>query len=247
MRASGPLDNEFHDQHLRRARSQGVQVGLAVSLYGISFGALSVVLGFSVWQTMVLSLLMFSGASQFAFIGVMASGGLPAAGAAIASAGLLGVRNALYALRLSSLIGPGFLPRALAAQLTVDESTAVAVAQTDQRSARHGFWTTALVLYAGWNIATLIGALAGDAIGDVRAWGLDAVAAAAFLALLWPRLSSREPMVVALVAAVITMVLFPFVAAGVPILVVSVVAIATAIYRHRVDPHPPERTEGRSA
>jgi predicted branched-subunit amino acid permease len=238
------LDNEFHDKHLRQARSQGIQVGLAVSLYGISFGALSVVLGFSVGQTMVLSLLMFSGASQFAFIGIVASGGLAAAGAAIASAGLLGVRNGLYALRLSPLIGPGFFRRAVAAQLTVDESTAVAVAQTDARAGRAGFWTTALVLYAGWNVATLIGALAGDAIGDVRAWGLDAVAAAAFLALLWPRLSAREPVVVAVVAATLTMVLIPVVPAGIPILAVALVAIGVALYRHRVAPHAPERTEG---
>lgn len=239
--------SEFHAQHLRLARSHGVQVGLAVSLYGISFGALAVVLGFSVPQTMVLSLLMFSGASQFAFIGIMASGGIAAAGAAIASAGLLGVRNGLYALRLSPLIGPGVVRRALAAQLTVDESTAVAIAQSDTRAARHGFWTTAIVLYVGWNIATLIGALAGNAIGDVRAWGLDAVAAAAFLALLWPRLTTREPVVIAAVAAALTVVLVPLVPAGIPILVVSVVAIVTAVYRHRVDPQVPEGPRGDGA
>ena len=230
------MDSDFHASHLRRARSHGLQVALAVSLYGISFGALAVVLGFSVWQAMVLSLLMFSGASQFAFIGIMASGGLPAAGAAIASAGLLGVRNGLYALRLSPLIGPGFVRRGIAAQLTVDESTAVAIAQSDTQAARHGFWTTAIVLYLGWNVATLIGALAGDAIGDVRAWGLDAVAAAAFLALLWPRLNAREPVVIAAVAAAITVVLVPLVPAGIPILVVALVAIVTAIVRHRTNP-----------
>ena len=81
-----------------RARAQGIQVALAVSLYGISFGALSVALGFSIGQTMVLSLLMFSGASQFAFIGIIGTGGVAAAGAAIASAGLLGIRTGLYAL-----------------------------------------------------------------------------------------------------------------------------------------------------
>ena len=165
----------------RHARSQGIQVALAVSLYGISFGALAVALGFSVWQTMVLSLLMFSGASQFAFIGIVGTGGIAAAGAAIASAGLLGIRNGLYALRMSPLVGAGFWKRALAGHLTVDESTAVAVAQGDTESSRHGFWATALALYAGWNLATLVGALAGDALGDVRTWGLDAVAAALIL------------------------------------------------------------------
>lgn len=233
--------NEFVHKHVRQARSQGIQVGLAVSLYGISFGALSVVLGFSVWQTMVLSLVMFSGASQFAVIGILASGGASAGGAAVATAGLLGIRNGLYALRMSPLVGQGFFKRVLAAQLTVDESTAVAMSQPDQRSARVGFWTTALVLYAGWNVATLIGALAGNALGDISAWGLDAVAAAAFLGLLWPRLVSLEPVVVALGAGVLTLVLVPTIPAGFPILIVALVAIAFALYRHRLSPLPPER------
>lgn len=231
-------------RNLRQARSQGIHVGLAVSLYGISFGALAVVLGFSVPQTAVLSLFMFSGASQFAFIGIIASGGTAAAGAAIASAGLLGVRNSLYALRMSPLVGPGFWRRAVAAQVTIDESTAVAIAQKDAQAARHGFWTTGLVIYLGWNLATLVGALAGNAIGDVRAWGLDAVAAAAFLALLWPRLSAKEPVVVALGAAVITIILLPLVPAGIPVLVVALVAIGAALYRHRVAPDAPERRDG---
>lgn len=235
--------NEFVEKHVRQARSQGIQVGLAVSLYGISFGALSVVLGFSVWQTMVLSLVMFSGASQFAVIGILASGGASAGGAAVATAGLLGIRNGLYALRMSPVVGPGFFKRTLAAQLTVDESTAVAISQTDQKSARVGFWTTALVLYAGWNAATLVGALAGNTLGDVSAWGLDAVAAAAFLGLLWPRLVSLEPIVVALAAAVLTLVLVPTIPAGFPILIVALVAIAFALYRHRVAPLAPEPRE----
>ena len=237
------MTDESQSARNRRAWSQGVQVALAVSLYGISFGALAVALGFSVWQTMVLSLLMFSGASQFAFVGIIGTGGVAAAGAAIASAGLLGIRNGLYALRMSPLVGPGFWKRALAGHLTVDESTAVAISQTDQESARHGFWTTALVLYVGWNLATLVGALAGDALGDVRAWGLDAVAAAAFLGLLWPRLVSKEPIAVAVAAAAVTVVLIPVVPAGIPVLAAAAVGIVLAIYRHRVAPPEPAPTD----
>ena len=233
--SEGPTDSSA-----RQARSQGLQVGLAVSIYGFSFGALAVVLGFSVGQTVALSLLMFSGASQFAFIGILAGGGPAAVGAAIAASGMLGVRNGLYALRLSPIIGPGFAKRAVAAQITIDESTAVAVAQSTLPAQRVGFWTTGLVLYAGWNLTTLLGALVGDQVGDVRAFGLDAVAAAAFLALLWPRLSSKEPLAIAGGAAALTIILVPFVPAGVPILVVAIVAVGTALYRHRVAPQPPQ-------
>lgn len=228
----------------RQARSQGLQVALAVSVYGFSFGALAVVLGFSVGQTVALSLLMFSGASQFAFIGILAGGGPAAAGAAIAAAGMLGVRNGLYALRLSPIIGPGLAKRASAAQITVDESTAVAIAQPTVPAQRVGFWTTGIVLFTGWNLTTLLGALAGNQLGDVRAFGLDAVAAAAFLALLWPRLSHKEPLAVAGAAAALTIVVLPFVPAGVPILIVAVVAVITALYRHRTSPQPPEIGKG---
>jgi predicted branched-subunit amino acid permease len=230
-------------QLIRAARSQGLQVALAVSLYGVSFGALAVISGFSVAQTMVLSLLMFSGASQFALIGVIASGGASAGFAAVASAGLLGIRNGLYALRMSPVVGPGVFKRLIAAQLTVDESTAVGTAQPTLAANKAGFWTTALLLYAGWNIATLAGALLGDVLGDVRTWGLDAAAAAAFLGLVWPRLRAGEPIAVALGAGFVTALLLPALPAGVPILVVAALTIGLALIRHRQAPTPPSEGE----
>ena len=230
---------------IRAARSQGLQVALAVSLYGVSFGALAVISGFSVAQTMVLSLLMFSGASQFALIGVIASGGASAGFAAVASAGLLGLRNGLYALRMSPIVGPGVVKRFVAAQLTVDESTAVGTAQPTLAASKAGFWTTALLLYAGWNIATLAGALLGDVLGDVRTWGLDAAAAAAFLGLVWPRLRAGEPIAVALGAGFVTALLLPALPAGVPILVVAALTIVLALIRHRQSPALPSEGEVR--
>ena len=152
------------DGEIRQARSQGIQVALAVSLYGMSFGALAMVSGFSLWQTMVLSLVMFSGASQFAVIGIVATGGVSAGLTAVLSAGLLGVRNGLYALRMSALLEPRGWTRLAAAQLTVDESTAVATAQPSREAARAGFWMTAIALFVGWNLSTLVGALLGDVI-----------------------------------------------------------------------------------
>ena len=233
----------FAAPRLRKARAQDFQVAFAVSLSGVSFGALSVALGFTLWQTMVLSLVMFSGASQFAFIGVVATGGLAAIPAAIATSGLLGARNSLYALTMSPIIGRGFFRRALAAHFTVDETTAVSTAQEGRLPSQHGFWATAFWLYLGWNLSTLVGALAGDALGDVQTWGLDAVAAAAFLALLWPRLTSLEPVVVAVAAAAVTAVLIPAVPAGIPVLCAAAVGIATGFYRHNVAPHAPEPGE----
>jgi predicted branched-subunit amino acid permease len=208
---------------------QAVSVGLAMSAYGISFGALGVTAGLDVWQTCVLSLLMFSGGSQFALIGVLASGGVAAGPAAIAGAVLLGSRNAIYAMRMGPIIGSGILKRTAAAHLTIDESTAVSTAQTSARGQRVGFWWTGILIFVGWNLSTLLGAFLGDAMGDVSAYGLDAAAAAAFLGLLWPRLKELQPVVVAIAAAVVAAVLIPVLPAGLPVLAAAAVAVVVGL------------------
>jgi predicted branched-subunit amino acid permease len=210
---------------IRRAWRDAVGVALATSAYGVSFGALSVASGLDVWQTCVLSLLMFTGGSQFAFVGVIGAGGLAAAPAAIASAGLLGARNVAYGLRMSPVIGRGFWRRAAAAQFTIDESTAVSLAQTLPAARRIGFWATGIGIWIGWNLSTLAGALLGDVLGDPRAYGLDAAAAAAFLALLWPRLRRRQAIAVGVAAAVVATVLTPVLMPGIPVLIAALVAV----------------------
>ena len=208
---------------VRAAVRQAVSVSIATGLYGISFGALSVVAGLDLAQTMVLSLLLFSGGSQFALIGVVASGGT--SGAAITTAGLLGLRNTLYGAQLSPLLALHGWRRVLAAHLTIDESTAVATAQKSRAALRAGFWWTGIGIFVVWNLLTLVGALAGDAMGDPKAWGLDAAAGAAFLALLWPRLASRVMQLTAALAVVVAVALLPFVPPGIPVLAAGAVAI----------------------
>ncbi|WP_243695200.1 AzlC family ABC transporter permease [Agromyces protaetiae] len=208
------------------AARDGLAVGLATAVYGVSFGALSVAAGLDVWQTCFLSLIMFTGGSQFALVGVVASGGVAAGASAIAAAGLLGVRNVVYGMRMKPVVDTGGpWRRAAASWVTIDESTAVALAQTDERQSRIGFWVTGVAIFVGWNLTTLAGALIGDAIGDTRAWGLDAAAAAAFLGLLWPRLKSLQTGAVAVAAAVVAAFTTPVLMPGLPVLVAAVVAV----------------------
>jgi predicted branched-subunit amino acid permease len=174
---------------------------------------------------------MFSGGSQFAVIGLAATG---APGLSIVTAaGLLGVRNGLYAVRMSSVVGPGFWKRLLAGHWTIDESTAVAIAQTEPRAQRIGFWLTGAAIFVGWNAMTAAGAILGDALGDPRTWGLDAAAAAAFLGLLWPRIQFRQPAAVAAVAAVITVLTVPTAPAGLPVLIAAGAGIVMALLAER--------------
>ena len=171
---------------------QGLSVGVATGLYGVSFGALSVASGLSVWQTQALSLLMFTGGSQFALVGILAAGGS-------------GIS---------------------------DESTAVGIAQSEPRAQRLGFWVTGVAVLVGWNVMTLIGALAGNALGDPQTWGLDAAAAAAFCALLWPRLRTGDGRATAVVAAFIALVTIPVVPAGIPVILAAVAAIIVGWRAH---------------
>ncbi len=172
---------------------------------------------------------MFSGGSQFALIGVLATGGAAAGPAAIAGATLLGLRNGLYAIRVSPIIGPGVARRLVAGHLTIDESTAVATAQPTLAAQRVGFWATGAIIYVGWNLMTLLGAVLGDLLGDVRQFGLDAAAGAAFLGLVWPRLKALQPVAVAVAAAVVATVLLPILPQGVPVLVAAGVALVVGI------------------
>jgi len=226
-----PPDDERAE--LSAVRRQAVSVAVATGLYGVSFGALSVVAGLSVGQTMALSLLMFTGGSQFAFIGVVGAGGTVTA--AVATAGLLGVRNGLYGPQVTPLVHARGVRRLLAAHLTIDESTAVATAHTGA-AARTGFWWTGVGVFALWNAFTLAGAVLGDALGDPRRYGLDAAAAAAFLALVWPRLSGPHAPLARLVAGgavVAALATTPVLPAGVPVLLAAAVAIVVGMFAPR--------------
>ena len=218
-------------------------VGVATGAYGFGFGAVAVSSGLSVAQTCVLSLLMFTGASQFAMVGVVVAGGAPMSGALTAL--LLGTRNTLYGLRMAPLLQWRGWRRAAAAHILIDESTAMGVTRETTEGSRLGFLTTGVSVFVLWNLATLAGALAGDSLGDPRTYGLDAAAAAAFCALLWPRLRSADAFAIAAASAVIAVLLVPHAPPGVPVLVAAGTALAAGLWHraHR-DPPPPHHWVG---
>ncbi|MFJ1809712.1 MULTISPECIES: AzlC family ABC transporter permease [unclassified Streptomyces] len=199
-------------------------VGVAVGLSGFAFGVTSAGSGLSVWQTCALSLLVFTGASQFALVGALAAGGNPLTAAA--GAFFLGVRNAFYGLRLSQSLALPRTVRPFAAQWVIDETAAVSLAQPGRRAARLGFAVTGLTLYLLWNVTTLLGALGAEAIGDTDTWGLDAAGPAVFLALLAPMLKTTAERAVAGLAVLLGLGLLPVLPAGVPVLTAALAAPA---------------------
>jgi predicted branched-subunit amino acid permease len=215
------------DRSMRRTVVvDALAIGVATGAYGLSFGALAVTAGLSLPEAMALSLLMFTGASQFAFVGLATSGG-----AAAATAVLLGARNAFYGVSLAPLLRARGLRRPAAAHLVIDESTAMAIGQPTAALARLGFYATGLAVFGLWNLGTLAGVVGARLLADPRVLGFDAAAPAAFLALLAPRLRGHEPWTVALAAAAVAVGLTPFVPAGVPVLAAAGVAGVAVLVR----------------
>ncbi|MFD0163839.1 AzlC family ABC transporter permease [Streptomyces decoyicus] len=206
-------------------------VGIAVGLSGFAFGVTSAGAGLGLLQTCALSLLVFTGASQFALVGALAAGGNPFTAAA--GAFFLGARNAFYGLRLSAVLGYRARVRPFAAHWVIDETSAVTLAQPDRRSARLGFTVTGLTLYVLWNLTTLVGALGAGALGDTDAWGLDAAGPAVFLALLAPMVKDTVERVAAGLAVVLVMVTLPLLPTGVPVLVAALAAPAVLLVQGR--------------
>ncbi|HTF39002.1 MAG TPA: AzlC family ABC transporter permease [Propionibacteriaceae bacterium] len=207
-----------------------IGIGLYAMAFGASFGAISVSSGLTLAQTMVLSLVMFTGASQFAFVGVATAGGSPIA--AVPASLLLGVRNAFYGVPLSEILHPHGLARLWTAHFVIDETTAMAVSQGTPRARRYAFWATGLILFCLWQLGSLTGALIGRAVNPSDV-GLDAAAPAVFLALLWPSLRRREARWVALGGAAVALVLVPLTPTGIPVIAAAAVALVGGLRSSR--------------
>jgi len=206
-------------------------VAFAVGGFGVAFGVFAVATGFSVAQAQVMSILVFTGGSQFAAVGVISSGG--SAAAAFASAGLLAARNTMYGLVLHPVLRGGRTRRLLAAQLVIDESTAMAVAQTDPVEGEKAFWFTGVAVFVLWNLGTFAGAVGGNAIGDPETYGLDAAFPAGFVALMAPHLRKRPGLIAAVAGGFIAFVSIPLVPAGAPILLASLGVVPAFVYLRR--------------
>ena len=206
-----------------------LSVSITVGAYGTAFGAAAVANGFSLLQTCLLSLLTFSGASQFAVIGVLGAGGGALSG--IATASLLGIRNGVYGVIMAPRLKVKGFKRIIAAQITIDESTAVALGQEvrGEKAMRQGFWLTGFGVFLFWNLFTLAGALGAQAMGDIRAWGLDSAVPAAFLGLVWPRLKTNRDRVLAVGCMVFALAMTPILPAGLPIIATAFIAVVVGL------------------
>jgi len=219
------------DPDLRPVATASIAVGVVIGAFGAVFGVTAVAAGGSVLQACAMSALVFTGASQFSAVSVVADGGSTAA--ALSSALLLGARNGVYGLTMARVLDGKLVRRLGAAQLVIDETTAMATAQTTRREQIAAFWMTGVTLYLCWLLGTLGGALIGSEI-DPKRWGLDVALPAAFIAMVWPQFRTHNGRLAGLIGAVVCLVTIPFVPVGMSILCAAV-AVLVGI---RPDPEP---------
>jgi branched chain amino acid efflux pump len=219
------------DPDLRPVATASIAVGVVIGAFGAVFGVTAVAAGGSVLQACAMSALVFTGASQFSAVSVVADGGSTAA--ALSSALLLGARNGVYGLTMARVLDGQLVRRLGAAQLVIDETTAMATAQTTRREQIAAFWMTGVTLYLCWLLGTLGGALIGSEI-DPKRWGLDVALPAAFIAMVWPQFRTGNGRLAGLIGAVVCLVTIPFVPVGMSILCAAV-AVLVGI---RPDPEP---------
>lgn len=182
----------------------------------MSFGATAVAGGLPRWLPIVMSLLVFAGGSQFAAVSVVLAGGSPAA--AVAAGAVLNTRLLPYGLAVADVTAGGWPARLVGAQLTTDESVAFALRHADPQRRRTAFWTCGAALFTAWNVAVVLGVLAGTLVKNTGAFGLDATFPAVVLALALPTLADRRTAAAAGTGAAAAVALTPVLPAGLPVL-----------------------------
>jgi len=186
-------------------------VCLADGIVGISFGAISVAGGLPLWVPVVMSLVVFAGGAQFSAVGVALAGGSPLAAA---TAGLLvNARHVPFGFAVADVLGKFRFP---GAHLIIDESVAFALGESDPARRRAAFWTCGFGMFVVWNACVLTGALAGRAIGNTDALGLDSAYPAVLLALVFPSLGDRKIRRAAVLGAAIALAATPVLPPGMP-------------------------------
>ena len=212
-----------NDAQRRSIRAQAISIGLAISPFGLAFGALCAESGVGVWEALGFSSLVFGGSSQFAAVSVLADDGTVIA--AVTAGLLLNLRSLAFGVSMGPSLKGSLLWRAGVSQLMIDESTAIGSSQSTHELRRYGYLWGGLSVFVLWNATTLIGvSVLSEAESLIRDLGIDATIPAAFLGLIWNKLENAKHRTVALIGAITALILIPITPAGIP-----VIAAASAI------------------
>lgn len=199
-------------------------VCVADTIVGVSFGAITVSLGLPLWLPMLLSVVVFAGAAQFMFVGIVAAGGNPIA--AVVAGLLVNARHLPFGFAIGDVLGTGWMRRIVGSHLMIDESVAFALAQREPQRRRAVYWACGITLFACWNLGVVAGAFGGTVVTNTDALGLDAAFPAVLLALILPAMRDPATRRAALAGVTIALVTAAFLPTGLPVLLALVGVLA---------------------
>ncbi len=205
----------YHSLKKRKVVRSIALVCLADGVVGMSYGAVAVSSGFELWIPLSLSILVIAGASEFLFIGILASGGSPLAAAL---AGLLvNARHIPFGMTVKDLVGRGPMGY-LGCHLMNDETVVFGISQATEEERKTAYWLCGLGILLMWPLGVFLGGILGSVIEDTSTLGLDAMFPAILIALVVPTLNSAKKILSAVSGALVTVVTTPFFPAGLPAL-----------------------------
>lgn len=198
-------------------------------LVGASFGAVAVGMGLPLWTPVVMSLVVFAGGSQFLAVALIGAGASPVT--AVFAGLLLNLRHLPFGLAIADVIGDRLAAKLVGAHVLIDESVAFALAQSNRAAARSVYWVVGIGLFVVWNVGTVGGALAGQAMGDPNAYGVDAAFPAVLVALMMPSFADRRTLVAAVVGGVVAAATTPFLPAGLPVMLALLAMLVPFVWK----------------
>jgi predicted branched-subunit amino acid permease len=199
-------------------------VALADGVVGVSFGAIAASGRQPAWVPLAMSPTVFAGGAQFAALYIVLGGGGLAA--AVIAGLVLNARLLPFGFAVADVLDLRWPAKLLGSHLVLDESVAFALTQRDPGRRRAAFLTCGALIFVAWNLGTVAGVLAGRAVGNPDALGLDAAAPMVLLALVLPTLRDPRARRAALLGAAIAVAGTPFLPGGLPVLLALLGLIA---------------------
>ena len=183
---------------------------LGVFPFGLVFGVIAMASGLSTLEAILMSSIIFGGASQIVFVQLWSTG-VPSfiVGSSVA---IVNLRHLLYSASLTKYVEK--LPlrwRMTLAYLLTDQSYAVMISKyRDKEFSKYShyyFLGSGITLWLGWQIATIFGVLGASFISEE--WSLTFAVSLTFIAIVVPLLKTKADLIACLTAGILSILLQP--------------------------------------
>ena len=204
-------------------RSEAWTIGFTYFTVAITVSVVHITAGTDPWIVIAATIIVNSATATLAFAAVQAAGGSAIAG--VASGWLVSTRFGVMAAALGPRLWPQRWKRVVAAFGAFDPNVALSMREDDDQDARRVYVSITLWLVLPWWLGATLGVVIGEQLGDPQRWGLDSMFPALFVAIIWPQLTNKTAVSIALTGIVIALALVEPMPGGVPVLLAAVAAL----------------------